>query len=241
MHDTQPDNPRNEQPRRSKALIFAVAGLTMLLMLVALNLSLDFAPPHDEVERGAVWTDQVQRGPFVHSVRAAGALEPTALPETPVAEELLAGQLQAVLRVHTTQIDNVRVGQSASIDTRRGMLPGQVTHIGTAAEHGEVPVVVHLQVDQLPEGVGPGLAVDGTIEIEKINETLFVGRPAYARAFSTVKLFKVAADGTATQVPVELGRASVSKIEVLAGLEAGDQVILSDASQWHDLEQIYLR
>ena len=100
---------------------------------------------------------------------------------------------------------------------------------------------VALDVDELPTGARPDLSVDGVIEISRIADTLFVGRPTYGQANSTIGLFKVAEDETATRVQVKLGQLSVQEVQILEGLVQGDQVILSDSSQWDDVDRIRLR
>ena len=105
-----------------------------------------------------------------------------------------------------------------------------------------VRVDVTLNSEQLPKGARPDLSVDGIIEIERLENALYVGRPAYGQAFSTVGLYKLSPDGsTATRVPVEMGRLSVQTVEIVSGLLEGDEVILSDSSQWDDAEKIRLR
>jgi len=142
------------------------------------------------------------------------------------------GELRAELRIPETQIKDIVFGQSVRIDTRNGIVDGRVTRIDPAVLNGSVLVDVEL-AGELPAGARPDLSVDGTIEIERLENVLYVGRPAYGQADSEVRLFRIDAEtGIALRIPVRLGRASVSVIEVQQGLAVGDQIILSDTSQW---------
>jgi multidrug efflux pump subunit AcrA (membrane-fusion protein) len=151
------------------------------------------------------------------------------------------GRLKAVLRIPETQAKDVALGQSASIDTRNGIVPGRVFRIAPSSQNGTVTVEVSLE-GQLPPGARPDLSVDGTIEIERLEDVLHVGRPAYGQAESTVGLFRVDPDGkSASRVNVKLGRSSVNTIEVVSGLNPGDLVIISDMSAWDSHEKVRLR
>jgi HlyD family secretion protein len=149
-------------------------------------------------------------------------------------------KLKAELRIAETQARDVTVGQKASIDTRNGLIAGVVSRIDPAVRAGTVTVDVALQ-GELPRGARPDLSVDGTIEIERLADVLYVGRPAYGQANSTITLFRLEpGSSNAVRVPVELGRSSVSTIEIVRGLEVGDEVILSDISQFEDFDRIRL-
>ncbi|MGE4072523.1 MAG: efflux RND transporter periplasmic adaptor subunit [Lysobacterales bacterium] len=149
--------------------------------------------------------------------------------------------LRAELRVPETQAKDVKVQQSVRVDTRNGIVPGVVVRIDPAVQNGTVQVDVDL-TGPLPPGARPDLSVDGTIEIEKLSNVLYVGRPAFGQAESRTTLFRLDSDNeTARRVPVELGRASVSLIEVTRGLEPGDQVILSDTSSYDQHDRLRLR
>lgn len=151
------------------------------------------------------------------------------------------GRLKAELRVPETQAKDVVVGQLASIDTRNGIVEGRVVRIDPAVLNGTVTVDVALP-GELPRGARPDLSVDGTIEIERLEDVLFVGRPAYGQAESSVGLYRVDPDGQhARRVAVQTGRGSVNTIEIRSGLEEGDVVILSDMSQWEDAERVRMR
>jgi multidrug resistance efflux pump len=151
------------------------------------------------------------------------------------------GRLKAELRVPETQARDVVVGQSVDIDTRNGIVKGHVMRVDPSVQTGTVTVEVALD-GALPKGARPDLSVDGTIEIERLNDVLHVGRPAYGQGESTVGLFKLDADGKyATRVPVKLGVSSVTTVQVLSGLKVGDRVITSDMSQWDNVERVKLK
>ncbi len=146
--------------------------------------------------------------------------------------------LKAELRIAETQAKDVQNGQTAAIDTRNGVIPGHVTRIDPAVENGTVTVDVALD-GALPRGARPDLTVDGTIELERMDDVLFVGRPVFGQEERVVSLFKVEADGThAARTRVSLGRASVNTIEVLDGLQPGDRVVLSDMSTWDQFDRV---
>ena len=146
--------------------------------------------------------------------------------------------LKAELRIAETQAKDIQIGQKASIDTRNGVIPGHVTRIDPAVENGTVLVDVALD-GALPRGARPDLTVDGTIELERLDDIIFVGRPVFGQEDSIVSLFKIETDGThAARTRVGLGRASVNAIEVLEGLQPGDRVVLSDMSTWDQFDRV---
>ena len=148
--------------------------------------------------------------------------------------------LRAEIDIPETQARDVQLGQKVSVDTRNGVVEGQVVRIDPAVEQGTVQVDVDL-TGPLPAGARPDLSIDGTIEIERLPRVLYTGRPAYGQPNSTVGLFKLVDDGHyAIRVPVEIGRTSVNAVEIVKGLTAGDQVILSDTSAWDDNDRIRL-
>jgi HlyD family secretion protein len=150
-------------------------------------------------------------------------------------------RLRAVLRIPETQARDVTVGQNVSIDTRNGIVPGRVTRIDPAVQAGSVTVDVSLE-GELPRGARPDLSVDGTIEIERLENVLYMPRPAFGQAGSRVGLFKLEPDGrSAVRTNVRLGRSSVSTIEVEEGLRAGDVVILSDMSSSDGHDRVRIR
>jgi multidrug resistance efflux pump len=160
---------------------------------------------------------------------------------TTLARVVQPGKLRAVLRVPETQARDVALGQKAEIDTRIGIVPGRVVRIDPAAQSGTVTVDVALE-GPLPQGARPDLSVEGTVEIERLDNVLFVGRPAYGQQNSTVGLFKLSDGGRyAERVNVQLGRASVNTIEVLGGLVVGDSVVLSDMSRWDNVDRVRLK
>jgi HlyD family secretion protein len=148
--------------------------------------------------------------------------------------------LKAELRIAETQAKDIQIGQSASIDTRNGIIPGHVVRIDPAVENGTVTVDVVLD-GALPRGARPDLTVDGTIELERLEDIVFVGRPVFGQEDSMVSLFVVDPEtGEATRTRVGLGRASVNTIEIREGLEPGVQVILSDMSAWDAFDRVRL-
>jgi HlyD family secretion protein len=148
--------------------------------------------------------------------------------------------LQAELRIAETQARDVQIGQRVAVDTRNGIVEGQVVRVDPAVQAGTVQVDVEL-LGELPRGARPDLSVDGTIELERLENVVFTGRPAYGQPNSTVGLFKLVEGGkSAVRVPVELGRSSVNAIEIVQGVLPGDQVILSDTSSWDSHDRIRL-
>ena len=148
--------------------------------------------------------------------------------------------LKAELKIPETTAKDVEPGQPAEIDTHNGVIPGKVIRIDPAAQNGTFTVDVELQ-GELPKGARPDLSVDGTITMEKLENVLYVGRPAFGQEKSTVGMFRVDADEkTAVRVPVELGRSSVNSIEIVRGLKEGEEVILSDMSRWDNVDRIRL-
>lgn len=149
--------------------------------------------------------------------------------------------LKAELRVAETQIKDVKLGQRVEVDTRNGIIEARVSRIDPAAREGTFTVDAEL-TGPLPASARPDLSVDGTIELERLENVLYVGRPAFGQGQQTVGMFKLSPDGTeATRVQVALGRNSVSTIEIVSGLREGDQVILSDTSAWDNYNQIRIR
>jgi multidrug resistance efflux pump len=151
-------------------------------------------------------------------------------------------RLKAVLRVPEVQARDVVLGQPAFIDTRTDTIPGRVVRIDPAATNGTVAVDISLTPDSLPRGARPDLSVDGIIEVARLEEVLFTGRPVFGQAYSTVGLFRVTEGGNeAARVQVRLGRTSVNAVEIQSGLAQGDVVILSDMSAWDNADRIRLR
>jgi HlyD family secretion protein len=164
-----------------------------------------------------------------------------AMSGTTLAKVVEPGRLKAVLAIPETQTTGLAIGQRASIDTRNGIIPGHVVRIDPAARNGTVSVDVALD-GALPPGARPDLTVDGTIEIERLADVLYVGRPAYGQANTTIELFRLEPDGrTARRVRVQFGRGSVKAMEIVGGLREGDRIILSDLSQYSDNPALRIR
>jgi len=159
---------------------------------------------------------------------------------TSVAEVIQRDKLKAALQIAETQARDIQIGQPASIDTHNGVIPGHVTRIDPSVVNGTRTVDVQLD-GALPPGAVPQLSVDGTIDLERMQNVLYVGRPALGNEDSTLRLFKLDADGKgATRVSVKVGRASVNEIQVIEGLREGDTAILSDMSRWDNVDRIRL-
>ena len=159
---------------------------------------------------------------------------------TTLAQIIQPDQLKADLKIAETQARDIQIGQPAQIDTHNGLIAGTVKRIDPAVQNGTVTVDVQLD-GELPKGARPELSVDGTIDLERLNDVLHVGRPAFGNEDSTISLFKLDANGKyATRVPVKVGRASVNEIQILGGLHEGDTVILSDMSRWDNVDRIRL-
>jgi HlyD family secretion protein len=149
-------------------------------------------------------------------------------------------KLKAAIEIAETQAKDVLIGQPAQIDTRNGVVDGKVMRVAPSVVNGTVTVDVALPA-KLPNGARPDLSVDGVIELEHLDDVVYVGRPAFGQEHSTSEIFRLDADGVyATRTPVQFGRSSVSTIEIVKGLEPGDRVILSDMSQWDAHDRIKL-
>jgi multidrug resistance efflux pump len=160
---------------------------------------------------------------------------------TTLAKVVQPGKLKAVLRVPESQAKDVTIGLPAMIDTRNGIVPGRVVRKDPSAISGSVTIDVALD-GPLPSGAVPDLSVDGTIQIEKLENVIFSGRPAMTGGTGLVSLFKLDAGGdAATRVPVELGRNSVNTIEIIRGLAPGDRIILSDMSAFATADRVRIR
>ena len=162
-------------------------------------------------------------------------------PGTNIARVADPTSLKAVLRVPETQIKDMRVGQPVVVDTRNGLIQGQVSRIDPAAREGTFEIDVSLN-GPLPPSARPDLSVDGTIELERLHDVLKVGRPAFGQAQQTIGMFVLTPDGTeAERRTVKLGRNSVSTIEIIEGLREGEQVIISDTSALDSYNRIRIR
>ena len=229
------DIPResNKRQRQVRRIIYLVVGLVAIAGITIFLSRLKPAEPM--VDKATIWVDAVKRGPMVIRVRGLG----TILPQTKGAKATSKGT-NVQLKIPEAQAMDVRTGQTASIDTHDGTAPGQVVRVDPAAVEGTVTVDVKLE-SPLPKGANSAQSVDGTIEIEKLNDAIYLGRPVFAEPNTTIGLFKLDQNGRgATLVQVKLGRASVNSVEILSGLQPGDKVILSDMSTWDAFNHIRL-
>jgi HlyD family secretion protein len=214
-------------------------------------IEVQLASQQTKIDQAKAQLDLYQRQAAALQVRAgiSGALAPLATPlqvgqhvtaGTSVAEVIQLDKLKAALQIAETQARDIGIGQPASIDTHNGVIPGHVTRIDPSVVNGTRTVDVALD-GPLPAGAVPQLSVDGTIDLERMSDVLYVGRPALGNENSTLSLFKVDSEGKgATRVPVKVGRASVNNIQVIEGLKEGDTVILSDMSRWDNVDRIRL-
>jgi len=161
-------------------------------------------------------------------------------PGAMLAKVVQQAHLMAALKIAETQARDVQFGEPASIDTHNGVISGTVMRVDPAVQNGTVTVDVKL-TGELPRGARPDLSVDGTVDLERLDNVLYVGRPAFGQENSTISLFKLDTDGKeAVRVPVKVGRESVNSIQIFEGLHEGDTVILSDMSRWDKTDRIRL-
>jgi HlyD family secretion protein len=162
-------------------------------------------------------------------------------PGTNLARVANPSRLKAEIKIAETQTKDIQIGQKASVDTRVGIVEGRVARIDPSVQNGTRTVDVTLN-GELPKGAVPDLSVDGTIELERLMDVLYMGRPAFGQEQSVVGLFKIGGDGVnAERTQVKLGRSSVNTVEILSGLKVGDQVILSDMSAYDAYDRIRLK
>jgi HlyD family secretion protein len=162
-------------------------------------------------------------------------------PGTNLARVADPSRLKAQLKIAETQAKDIQIGQVASIDTRNGIIAGHVSRIDPAVQNGTVTVDVALE-GELPRGARPDLSVDGTIELERLEDILYVGRPTLGQENSVIQLFRVEPDGVHASVQkVSLGRTSVNTVEIKDGLKVGDRVVLSDMSQYDAFDRVRLK
>jgi HlyD family secretion protein len=161
-------------------------------------------------------------------------------PGTNLARVANPRRLKAEVKIAETQAKDIQIGQKAHIDTRNGIVDGLVARIDPSVQNGTITVDVALTGD-LPKGAVPDLSVDGTIELERMADVLYVARPAFGQEQSTVGLFTLQPDGAATRLQVKLGRSSVNAVEIISGLNVGDQVVLSDMSAWDAFDRVRLQ
>jgi multidrug efflux pump subunit AcrA (membrane-fusion protein) len=162
------------------------------------------------------------------------------LPGTELAKIVQPNHLMAELKIPETQARDVQIGEPASVDTHNGIIAGTVSRVDPAVQNGTVTVDVSL-TGELPKGARPDLSVDGTIDLEKLDNVLYVGRPAFGQENSTISMFVLDREGNgASRVQVKTGRASVNLIQIDSGLKEGDTVILSDMSRWDSTDRVKL-
>jgi multidrug efflux pump subunit AcrA (membrane-fusion protein) len=214
-------------------------------------IQIQLASAQTKIDEARVLLGLYQKQEQALEVRAgiSGVLNPLATPlqigehvtpGTTLAEVVQPDRLKASVKVAETEARDIQIGQPAEIDTHNGVVSGRVTRIDPAVQNGTVTVDVELE-GALPPGARPDLSVDGTIDLERLANVLYVGRPASGNENSTISLFRLDPDGKgAVQVPVKVGRASVNEIQILGGLHEGDTVILSDMSRWDSADRIRL-
>lgn len=214
-------------------------------------IQVQLASSQTKIDSARAQLDLYQKQEEALQVRAgiAGILQPLATPVqvgqhvtagTSVAEVVIPNQLKAALQIPETQAHDILLGQPAEVDTHNGIVPGHVTRIDPSVLNGTRTVDVTLD-GALPAGAVTNLSVDGTIDLEHLHNVLYVGRPAFANADSTISLFRMDPNGkTATRVQVKVGKASVTEIQILGGLNEGDRVILSDMSRYDATDKIRL-
>jgi RND family efflux transporter MFP subunit len=197
----------------------------------------------------ALWQLKKQQLDAMH-VRAgiAGVLQEVPLqvgqrvvPGTSLAKVVQPNKLKAQLKIAETQAKDVVIGQVAQIDTRNGIVKGKVSRVDPSVQNGTVTVDVALE-GELPKGARPDLSVDGTVELDRLADVVFVGRPAFGQDQNSISLFRVNGDGDeADRVKVKLGKSSVNAVQILEGLKPGDRVILSDMSAWDAYDRVRLK
>lgn len=244
---------RNEAQRtreRAEALRIELDTETRRLELLRESLGRQLAVQEEQVER--LESIQAYQRRRVASMRVAspadGVLQDLDLEVgqfvqsgTTLARVAQPGRLKAEIQVPETQARDVQIGQAALIDTRTDTIPGRVRRVDPNVQNGSVLVEVSLEGEP-PPGARPDLSVDGTIEIERLDDVLHVDRPAYGSSHATVSLFRVVNDGSdAVRTTVRLGRSSVNRIEVVEGLEEGDVIVLSDMSRYDDADRVRIR
>jgi HlyD family secretion protein len=209
------------------------------------------ASAQTKIDQAKALLDLYQKQQNALEVRAgiSGVLAPLAIPlqvgqhvavGTSVAEVVQLDKLKAALQIAETQAHDIQLDQPAEVDTHNGIVTGHVIRIDPSVVNGTRTVDVSLD-GALPPGAVPQLSVDGTIDLQRLTDVLFVGRPAFGNENSTISLFRMDPDGkTATRVQVKVGRASVTQIQILDGLKEGDRVILSDMSRYDSTDKVRL-
>ncbi len=214
--------------RRSRRITLAiVVGLVVLVVFQLSRLKVD--PP--SVDGDDIWTATVKKGSMLWQVRGIGTLVPASH----------STKLVARVMVQDSFIGDMKLNQNAEVDVQNVTMVGHVSYINPSTSNAMRNVDITLDAD-LPAGLGANLQVDAFIELGKLEDTLYVGRPVHANQNSLMGVFRVVHDGgQAMRVNVKFGRASVNTIEVLDGLKPGDRILLSDMSAWDNFDQIRLR
>ncbi|HQR35388.1 MAG TPA: HlyD family efflux transporter periplasmic adaptor subunit [Blastocatellia bacterium] len=221
---------RNELEKKR----IAMTSEAMKTQLAVSQSTLDQRRALVELRRKQVADLRVRAG--MHGVLQQWAVEvgQQVTPGTNLARVSDPSRLKAQVRIAETQLKDIRIGLPATIDTRNGIIPGHVTRVDPAAQNGTVTVDISLEA-ALPPGARPDMSVDGKIELERLNNVMNMQRPTFGQENSTIKLFKLEADEQhAELVAVEIGRTSVTTVEIVKGLKVGDKVIVSDTSQLGD-------
>ena len=162
-------------------------------------------------------------------------------PGTNLARVANPGRLKAEIKIAETQAKDIQIGQAATVDTRTGIISGHVMRIDPSVQNGTRTVDISLE-GELPRGAVPDLSVEGTVELDRLNDVVYMGRPAFAQDAATIQIFKVdPTTNEATRVPVRLGKSSVNSIQIISGLNPGDKVILSDMSAWDSFDRVRLK
>ncbi len=198
----------------------------------------------DELKVRAGYTGVLQQLGASAAAGATAAAAPLEVGQQVTAGTILAKvaqqqKLKADLKITETEAKDIALGQPAEIDTRNGIIPGKVVRIDPGSVNGTVTVDVQL-LGPLPNGARPDLSVDGTIELEKLHDVLYISRPVFGQPNSDATIFLIGKDGICTRTKVKFGKASVNAIEIVGGLRVGDQVILSDMNQWDNHNEIKL-
>lgn len=161
-------------------------------------------------------------------------------PSSTLAKVVQPDKLKAEIEIAETMARDIQIGQRAEIDTRNALIEGEVERVDPAVKNGTVTVDIKL-IGQLPKGARPDLSVDGTIELEKLEDVMYIKRPVNGQPFSTLAMYVIGEDGIGKMTNVEFGRTSVTTIEVISGLNEGDEVILSDMTQWEDFDSVKVK
>ena len=215
---------------KAKGLRFINAALLVLAGSLIVAGACNYGPEAPTVDQATLWTDTVQRGDLVIERRGAGNLLRA---ET--------GELVADVRVPESQSLDLEIGDTAMLNLRVAQVGARIT--GLADEIVQGTRLVRLEfTEEVPQQALPGMSIDASIQVDVIADVLYVGKPAYGRQNSQVGLFQLVDDGRyAQRVTVQLGRSSVNMIEVVEGLQEGDQVILSDMSRWDTSDRVAMR